>query len=851
MASLPLPALSNPHFSHFKSTHTRKSLNLAKTHILNLHESEKTSQIPYKSYFHNISSLCKECRIHEAFAALTEMESENLPIGPEIYGELLQGCVYERALFTGQQIHSRLIKNGDFFSKNEYIETKLVVFYAKCLLSDFATDLFLRARKQNVFCWAAIIGLHCGVGSYQEAIFGFCQMLHNGVSPDNFVVPNALKACSALQLIGFGKGVHGYVLKMGLDYCVFVESSLIDMYGKCGVLEDARKVFDAMSERNAVAWNSMIVGYVQNGMNGETLKVFNEMRLQGIDPTRVTISSFLTASANLEALIEGRQAHAIAALSGLELDNILGTSLINFYSKVGSFKDAEIIFSRMVQKDVVTWNLLISSYVQDRQVDKALDMCCKMRLENLRFDSVTLTSVLSASVDLRNLELGKAAHCYCIRNNLESDMVVASSIVDMYAKCQRIGDARQVFDTTTQRDMVLWNTLISAYAEVGLIGETLKVFYQMQFEGVPPNLASWNSVILGFLRNGQVDEAKDMFSEMRSTGMLPNLITWTTLISGLAQNGHWNDAILFFQEMQSVGIQPNTVSIICMLSTCTDIVSLRYGRTIHGYIQRHELSSCISIATSLVDMYAKCGSINLAKRVFDTILRKELACYNAMISAYALHGQAAEALALFKKLQEEELEPDGITFTGVLSACSHAGMVDKGLQIFADMLPVYHVMPSIQHYGCVVSLLSQSGSLEEALRLIFAMPFDLDAKILGSLLFACTEHHEHKLGEYFSRRLFELEPDNSGNYVALSNIYATAGYWDKVSTLRDSMKEKGLRKNPGCSWIQIGSEIHVFIAGDGSHPQRKVIYETLAWLDGEIKLMGCTPMGNKAEVPPF
>ncbi|XP_043726126.1 pentatricopeptide repeat-containing protein At5g55740, chloroplastic [Telopea speciosissima] len=830
MASLPVPALSNPHFSHFKSTQTRK--------FLNLHEIEKTSQIPYKSYFHHISSLCKEGQIHDAFSALTEMESGNLLIGPEIYGELLQGCVYERAVFTGQQIHARLIKNGDFFFKNEYIETKLVVFYAKCLLSDFATDLFLRARKQNVFSWAAMIGLHCGVGSYKEALLGFCQMLYNGVSPDNFVVPNALKACSALQLIGFGKGIHGYVLKMGFDYCVFVESSLIDMYGKCGFLEDAQKVFDAMSERNAVAWNSLIVSYVQNGMNEETVDVFNDMRLQGIEPTRVTISSFLTASANLEALVEGRQAHAIAALSGLELDNILGTSLINFYSKVGLVKDAELIFSRMVDKDVVTWNLLISGYVQDGQVDKALNMCCKMRMENLRFDSVTLTSVLSASADLRNLELGKAAHCYCIKNNLESDVVVASSIVDMYAKSQRIGNARQVFDTTVHRDMVLWNTLISAYAEVGLIGEALKLFYQMQFEGVPPNLASWNSIILGFLRNDQVDEAKDMFSQMRSTRMLPNLITWTTLISGLAQNGHWYDAILFFQEMQSVGIKPNTVSSVCMLSTCIDIVSLRYGRTIHGYVQRHELSSCISVATSLVDMYAKCGNINLAKKVFDTILRKELPCYNAMISAYALHGQAAEALALFKKLQEEELEPDGITFTGVLSACSHAGMVDKGLELFADMLSVYHVKPNIQHYGCVVSLLSHTGSLEEALRLIFAMPFELDAKILGSLLFACREHHEHELGKYFSRLLFELEPDNSGNYVALSNIYATAGRWNKVLKLRNSMKERGLRKIPGCSWIQIGSEIHVFVAGDGSHPQREVIYETLAWLEGEMKVMG-------------
>lgn len=770
------------------------------------------------------------------------MQSEDHQIGPEIYGELLQGCVYERALSPGLQIHAQILKNGTFFSKNEYVETKLLIFYAKCDLLSIAYDMFLRLRRQNVFSWAAMIGLWCREGLNERALSGFCEMQEMGFLPDNFVVPNAFKACSALHWIGFGKGVHGLALKIGLRQCVFVASSLVDMYGKCGFLEDAQKVFDKMAERNVVAWNSMLVGYVHNGMNAEAIEVFYYMRDEDIEPTRVTVASFLSASANLEALDEGRQGHAVAILNGLELDNILGTSLINFYSKVGLIEDAEHVFSRMAERDVVTWNLMISGYIQDGQIENALEMCQQMRSDDLRYDSVTLASVFCASADLVNLELGEQGHCYCIRNNLESDVVVASCIIDMYAKCQRTDDARKVFNITTHRDLMMWNTMIAAYAQLGLSGEAVKLFYQMQLEGVPPNVVSWNSVIMGFLRNGQIDEAEDIFSQMQYTGMQPNLVTWTTLISGMVQNGHGYKAILLFQQMQAAGLRPNSVCIVAVLLACTCLVSLQHGKAVHGYTVRHGLHMSLSVLTSLVDMYAKCGSINIAEKIFKTSLTKDLPLYNAMISGYALHGKATETLVLFKRIQEDGIEVDEFTLTGVLSACSHVGLVNEGLTVLADMVSVYHVKPSIEHYSCIVSLLSRCANLDEALSFISAIPFEPDAYMLQSLLAACKEHHEVELGEHLSQSLFKLEPQNTGNYVALSNMYAAAGRWDEACRVRDLMKEKGLRKNPGCSWIQIGRDLHAFLAGDRSHSQADEIYETLMWLENEMRFVSHTSM---------
>ncbi|PIA65367.1 hypothetical protein AQUCO_00100680v1, partial [Aquilegia coerulea] len=773
-----------------------ENLAIKQTHFSQHYENRKNKQILYKSYFHQIYSLCKESRILEAVELLNEMDFKELKIGPEIYGELLQGCVYERALFTGKQIHAQILKNGDFFSKNEYIETKLVIFYAKCDSLSVSNDLFYRLRKKNVFSWSAMVGLHCRLGSNEEALKGYCQMLENGFFPDNFVLPIALKACSALQLIEFGKGIHGYVLKMGYGCCVFVASSLVDMYGKCRLLDDAKKIFDDITERNVVTWNSMVVGYAQNGRNEEAIKVFYDMRVEGIKPTHVTVASFLSASANLDAIEEGKQGHAIAVISGLELNNIFGTSLINFYSKVGLMEDAELVFSEMADRDGVTWNLLISGYVQVGKVDKALDTCRQMRSENFRFDSVTLASVLSASANTRNLELGRVSHGYCVRNNLVSDLVVASNTVDMYAKCGKINNARWVFNSTKQRDLVLWNTLIAAYAEWGFSGEALKLFNQMQLEGVVPNVVSWNLVIMGFFRLGQVVEAENMFAWMQSTGMKPSIITYNTLLSGMCENGFADESILLFKEMQAVGLQPNTASIIGVLSACTKVVSLEYGKVIHGYITRHGFFSSISLSASIIDMYTKCGSLSLAKKAFDIQLSKELPLYNVMISGYAMHGQTVDALALYKEMQEEGIEPDRISFTAVLSACSHAGLVGEGLEVFTKMFSVYHVNPSMEHYGCVVSLLSRCGTFDEALQFVQAMPFDPDAHTLKFLLSSCKDHGAIELAEYLSQHI----------------------------------------KNPGCSGIQISTELHILVAGNRSHPQTEVIYKPLAWFEMEMRI---------------
>nr|AKH05149.1 chlororespiratory reduction 21 [Cypripedium formosanum] len=849
MASISFPSTTKAHSS--KKIPNRRIINSSQIREIHLSlptKKPKNLDISSKCYLQEISSLCKEGQLEEAFSLLSEMDSYETQIGPEIFGEILQGCVYMRALSEGQQIHARLLKSGPFFHKNEYLETKLLVFYAKCDCLVAAEELFFRQKRPNVFSWSALIGLQSRHGFSRDALMSFCKMMEIGDLPDNFVLPNALKACLALGLISFGKGIHGYAIKVGFRECVYVLSSLVDVYGKCGALDDALKVFEEIPERNVVSWNSLMVGFVQNGIDEEALRIFLDMRIDGIQPTRASVASFLSASANLLAVDEGRQGHAVAVLLGLELDGILGTSMINFYCKVGLIEHAELIFRLITDRDEVTWNVLISGYVEDGQTERALNACHHMRRNSFKFDCVTLANILSACAYSCKLALGRIGHGYCIRNNLELDLVVASNIINMYASCDRILYAERVFNTTKLRDLVLWNTMISAYAQYGLSGQALRIFYQMQLEGVPPNVRSWNLIFLAFLRNGQAIEAQDMFALMKDSKLHPNLVTWTTLICGFARNGYGCQAIQLFIQMQSTGIRPNSVCIIGVLLACANVASLRFGMAVHGHVLRKGFLTSLCVTTSLVDMYAKCGSIEVAREVFEKAPKKTLPLYNALISGYSLYGQFKEALELYNCIQEEGLVPDCITFTGLLSACSHSGLVNESLKIFDEMVSTCNISPQKEHYGCILSLLARYGNFKDAIKVMSEMPFKPDAHMFGSLLAACKEFGGMEFGEALSNYLFRLEPTNSANLLALANIYATSGRWKEALDIRAFISKNGLQKNPGWSWIEVENELHVFAAEDGLHPKRNKIRDTLLCLHKEMKLMECWSTMNSTQI---
>jgi pentatricopeptide repeat protein len=563
-----------------------------------------------------LSSLSQHAHAHDAalrdaFALVARAEGQSCPaaavsVGPEVYASLLQCCVAAGSLRAGRQVHAALVKRGPYYCRNAYVGTKLAVFYARCGALADAERAFeaIPGRHRNAFAWAAVIGLWSRAGLHARALDGFASMLKAGVPADNFVVPTVLKACAGLGLICAGRAVHGYAWKAGIAECVYVMSSLVDFYGKCGQLEDARGVFDAIPERTVVSWNSMLMAYIHNGRIDEAVELFYEMRVEGVLPTRVSVVSLLSASAELEAVDGGRQGHAVAISSGLEIDVILGSSMINFYCKVGLLEAAEAVFEQMEGRDIVTWNLMIAGYVQDGQVDKAFDTCRRMLETNLKFDCVTLASIVMACVKSCSMMVGTAAHGYAVRHDLDSDRAVACGLIDLYAGAGRIEHARRVFDAMSQRDLVLWKVMISTYTDHGMSSEALKLLDQMRLEGMSPSAACWDSVISAFIRNSQFEVALDIFNQMLLTRTRPNLRTWSLLISGLSQNGMHQEVTYLYGKMLEVESAPSPTIYSAVILAVKAAVSVHCGKAIHACIVKRGLLLSKSVIQSLLNMYS-------------------------------------------------------------------------------------------------------------------------------------------------------------------------------------------------------------------------------------------------------
>ncbi|KAF8676084.1 hypothetical protein HU200_047589 [Digitaria exilis] len=595
---LPIPAIASPH--HSKP-----------------HDAPAPSPRPTPSSLRAaLASLSQHAHAHDgalrdAFAQAARAEGHSSPaaavaVGPEVYASLLQCCVAVGSLRAGRQVHAALVKRGPYYCRNAYVGTKLAVFYARCGALADAERAFeaLPERDRNAFAWAAVIGLWSRAGLHARALDGFVGMLEAGVPADNFVVPTVLKACAGLGLFDAGRAVHGYACKAGFADCVYVMSSLVDFYGKCGQVEDARGVFDAMPERTVVSWNSMLMAYIYNGRIDEAVDLFYEMRVEGVLPTRVSVVSLLSVSVELESVDGGRQGHAVAVSSGLEIDVILGSSMINFYCKVGLVEAAEAVFEQMEERDIVTWNLMIAGYFQDGQIDKAFDTCQRMLETNLKFDCVTLASIITACVKSCSMMVGTAAHGYAVRNYLDSDRTVACGLIDLYASTGSIEHARQVFNAMGQRDLVLWKVMISTYSDCGMSSEALKLLDQMQLEGMSPTAACWDSVISAFIRDAQFKDALDIFNQMLLMKTRPNLRTWSLLIRGLSQNGMHQEVTNLYCKMQEVESAPSPTIYSAVILAVKTAASGHYGKAIHAGIVKKGLLLSKSVIQSLLNMYS-------------------------------------------------------------------------------------------------------------------------------------------------------------------------------------------------------------------------------------------------------
>ncbi|KAK9152593.1 hypothetical protein Sjap_000073 [Stephania japonica] len=488
------------------------------------------------------------------------------------------------------------------------------------------------------------------------------------------------------------------------------------------------------------------------------------------------------------------------------------------------------------------------------------------------------TSLLQTCINSKAIEPGKQLHAHLILNGLTSHAPIATKLLNLYTACNSLSNAHLVFDRILPNQLTnlfLWNILIRAFAWNGPYSIAISLYHQLLRGGLEPDNFTFPFVLKAcsalsdvqqgrivhqdvarfgwecdvFVGAGLIDmyskcgcvyDARQVFDEMP----VRDVVVWNSMLAAYAHNGLAEDALSLCNAMVlSPGVlRPTVATLVTVVSAAADIAAVTQGREIHGFSWRHGFEGEDKVGTALVDMYAKCGSLTVARMLFERLKETRVVSWNAMIAGYAMHGLATEALALFEEMKREgEVTPDHITFVGVLSACSHGGLMDEGRKFFDAMVREYSIEPTVQHYTCMVDLLGHSGQLNEVCDLIRKMSMKPDSGVWGSLLNGCKLHGNVELGELALEKLIELEPRDAGNYVILSNIYAQAGKWEGVARVRKLMKEKGLKKSIACSWIKVKNKVHGFLVGDLSHYKSEEIYAELDRLGGLMIEAGYVP----------
>ncbi|XP_008800339.1 putative pentatricopeptide repeat-containing protein At5g52630 [Phoenix dactylifera] len=551
---------------------------------------------------------------------------------------------------------------------------------------------------------------------------------------------------------------------------------------------------------------------------------------------------------------------------------LLHTQLINLYAKSGQLPQALLTFKTTREhSNVVTWTSLITHLAQSHQPFEALSLFAHLKREGLGPNPYTFSAVLPACAETRSVLHGSQVHGLACKHGVDADVFVASALADTYAKCGDMHASKRVFDEMPRRNLVSWNAIIVGFVRNKLYDEAVWMFRALLVDGsASPDQVSISSVLsacansggLGFggrvhahvvklglesvayVKNslidmyskcGRFEEASGLFDIMNER----DVVAWNTMMTGWVQNDHFEEACSCFQAMMREEILPDEASFSTVLHASASLAAWGQGAAIHTLIIKTGFGNNQCAGSSLITMYAKCGSLDDAYRSFQEMKHHQnVVSWTAMIAAFQQHGHANRVIELFDRMLEEGMEPDYVTFVCILSACSHSGLIEQGFRYFTSMSQVHNMAPGKEHYACMVDMLARAGRLAEAKQFIDTMPIKPDASVWGALLGACGKSGNLELGKEVARRLFEIEPDNPGNYVLLANLYARHGRLEEAKEVRRLMGYNGVRKETGCSWIDVKNKTYVFTVHDQSHPRTRETYEMLRRMEELVRVKG-------------
>ena len=666
--------------------------------------------------------------IHLNFGRLREAVSilfaSPLPFPSSLYARLFQMCSTNAAIVEARKVESHLIATFSptppIFLLNRAIET-----YGKCGRLDDAKELFEEMPQRNGGSWNAMITAYAQGGCEKKALWLFSSMNRLGICANEITFASVLGSCAAVFELFLSKQIHGLIVKYGFGWNVILGSSLVDVYGKCGVMSDARRMFDEIENPNAITWNVIVRRYLEMGNEREAVVMFFKMIRANFRPLNFTFSNALVACSSISALLEGIQIHGIAIRIGYEEDEVVSSSLIDMYAKCGDLesargifelpssknliswtsvvsgyamngrvREARELFNEMSERNVITWNAMLAGYTHFRQWEEALELVFLMRKETQDVDHVTLGLILNVCAGLLDVELGKQVHGFIYRHGLYSNLFVGNALLHMYGKCGNLRSAKLWFCQISHwRDKISWNALLTSHA-----------------------------------RHGLSEEAMTMFGEMQ----------WETT--------------------------PSEITLCTLLSACANIFALEQGKQIHGFMIRNGYEINVAGRGALVDMYSKCRCLEYAVKVFKEAPSQDLILWNSMILGCCHNRRGRDALRLFELMEEEGVGPDHITFQGILLACVYEGLAEIGTEYFNSMSNKFCIIPRLEHYESMIKLYSRHGLMDELEDFIKRMPFEPTVTMWTRVLSACTEHGHSRLGKRAAEKLNELNPSTQYHF---------------------------------------------------------------------------------------
>lgn len=604
-----------------------------------------------------------------------------------------------------------------------------------------------------------------------------------------------LKACSALGTLKHGRVVHGHVLEEVFDCDVIVMNTLVDMYAKCCSMEDAQYVFDAMPNRNVVSWGAIICGYSEHGYGAFALELFAKMQFEGLEPSRAVFLVVLKACSATGNITQGRQLHDQAIRFAVGSDLTVESTLVDMYAKCGSLDEAFAVFKKLRNLDIVSWGVMIAGYVDNGQGQQALEAYKEMQKTGVEPNTAVFLSLLKSCSSIGKLEHGILLHEKIIKAELDLDLAVRTGLIDMYSHCGNLEKAQKVFEESLDRDSVIWSAIIVACIQHGHKDCTVEYFERMIVEGVRLKTETYitllkachngascigrlihdqsirggheGGVSLGsalvdmYSRFGCVEEARRVFDKLQER----NVISWGGMIAGYVQQGVELSALALFNMMLEDGVNPDKATLSCILKACCGAGAIKHGRNVHDLILRKNFESDAIVSSSLVDMYAKCGSLDEACNVFDGAACRDVVLWGVIIGGCCLHGNLNLATKYLTSMAGYGLKPINVIFTSMLAACCYSGRLEDGHRVFNAMREDYGIMPDEEHYSCMVDLLSRAGSLINAQTLLQSIPYQPDIIMGTSFLTGCKTYCNMEMGSRSFEEVFEVDSKDTPFHV--------------------------------------------------------------------------------------